>query len=195
MPRICAVHPTRAMPAGKAPHNKGVNMNTPRSPRVWRIHHVGYGKHVAFNEHKLDEHDAISQAMRLYPDAQIIVVEDTEPRFAFYSPIEEKATGGGYWSTQDGWADIESATWFTKEEIQRAPMSRGNDVRLIARTQHSSVPPAHIERIRAYFAQRIEDGAMQIDDIPRLIARYGCMEPGSFLAEMHERIEQSENEE
>jgi len=44
--------------------------------------------------------------------------ESRQAQFVIYSPSEMTASdGGGFWSNEDGWVDLGSATWYSKEEI------------------------------------------------------------------------------
>jgi hypothetical protein len=43
--------------------------------------------------------------------------------------------------------------------------------------------------IAAFMRQRMMDGDLSAEDIPRRLARYGLMAPGDFIDEMRERLE------
>lgn len=49
------------------------------------------------------------------------------------------------------------------------------------------------DELAAYFQSRIEDGDLDLEDIPRLMARYALMDPAEFVDEMHERMEMTED--
>lgn len=48
--------------------------------------------------------------------------------------------------------------------------------------------------ITMFLSRRIEDGNLSLEDIPKLMARYGMMEPKQFIDEMNERMNLSETD-
>lgn len=59
----------------------------------------------------------------------------------------------------------------------------------------SAVPPALSEEdLSKFMLKRIEDGQLELEDIPVRLARYGLMEPGAFVSEMRERMEMAAEE-
>ena len=50
-------------------------------------------------------------------------------------------------------------------------------------------PEADEDEIAGFMLQRIEDGDLDLEDIPVRLARYGLMDPADFINEMRERIE------
>ncbi len=55
-------------------------------------------------------------------------------------------------------------------------------------------PPLSEEDLAAFMLKRIEDGHLELGDIPVRLARYGLQEPGDFVSEMRERMVMSEDE-
>ncbi len=53
-------------------------------------------------------------------------------------------------------------------------------------------PETTEEEIAEFMLQRIEDGDLELGDIPSRLARYGIMCPASFVLEMRERMETTE---
>lgn len=45
--------------------------------------------------------------------------------------------------------------------------------------------------VAIYFRRRIEDGTLDVEDVPGLLARYGTMSPDEFIGEMEERMQLS----
>lgn len=54
--------------------------------------------------------------------------------------------------------------------------------------------PMGEDALTAFFAERIADGEWDTGDIPRRMARFGLMDPASFLLEMQERKEMRDEE-
>lgn len=52
--------------------------------------------------------------------------------------------------------------------------------------------PLSEEVLTSLMAQRIEDGQLALEDIPNRLAKFGLMEPHSFVSEMHERLQTAE---
>lgn len=50
------------------------------------------------------------------------------------------------------------------------------------------------DALRNYFTDRIEDGNLPLEDITRVMVRYGLMDPSAFCAEMAERMEGANEE-
>ncbi|MBY0466246.1 MAG: hypothetical protein K2W33_15015 [Burkholderiales bacterium] len=48
------------------------------------------------------------------------------------------------------------------------------------------------DELSELMADRFENGAFNLEDLPRRLARYGLMPPGSFLSEMDERMQELE---
>lgn len=53
--------------------------------------------------------------------------------------------------------------------------------------------PLSEDELADFMLQRIEDGRLDLEDIPVRLARYGLMEPTAFVAEMRERMELAED--
>lgn len=73
----------------------------------------------------------------------------------------------------------------TAAEVDRHSM----DVKV---TSWSGVPDLDQEQIADFIADRIENGAMNLENIPSEMARFGLMSPAEFVQEMDERMEQLE---
>lgn len=50
--------------------------------------------------------------------------------------------------------------------------------------------PLSEDDLASFMMDRIENGELDLSDIPTRLARYGLMEPGAFMTEMRERMEQ-----
>ncbi|MBH9724955.1 hypothetical protein JAO10_31975 [Burkholderia contaminans] len=50
------------------------------------------------------------------------------------------------------------------------------------------------DEIRDFLTDRIESGDMQLEDITKLMVRYGLMDPKAFQVEMCERMQNHRNE-
>lgn len=66
-------------------------------------------------------------------------------------------------------------------------------VHLIEQSNVDLDEPDH-DDIAAFISKRIEEGDLDLEDIPRLMASYGLMDPKQFIAEMKERIELSKQD-
>lgn len=68
--------------------------------------------------------DALQQWLENEPMPEVF--NPTEPRFVIYAPSE------GFWSNEEGWGDVKSATRFSETErqaIDHLPLAKGGDVR------------------------------------------------------------------
>jgi len=54
--------------------------------------------------------------------------------------------------------------------------------------------PLNEEALTNFMLQRIENGNLDLGDIPARLASYGLMEPQNFIAEMRERMENQEQD-
>lgn len=59
-------------------------------------------------------------------------------------------------------------------------------------TSWSGAPDLDRDQVADFLADRIENGAMHLENIPREMARFGLMSPVDFLQEMDERMEELE---
>ena len=59
----------------------------------------------------------------------------------------------------------------------------------------AEVPPALSEEdLSNFMLKQIENGQLELGDIPVRLARFGLMEPGAFVSEMRERMEMAAGE-
>ena len=77
----------------------------------------------------------------------------------------------------------------TTAEVERHAVK----VHLIEQSNVDLDEPDH-DDIAAFITKRIEDGDLDLEDIPRLMASYGLIDPKQFIAEMKERIELSKQD-
>ena len=76
-----------------------------------------------------DSDHASDQAKNSYPEDEVVSVELQE--YVIYSRSEAEASGdgAGFWSNEDGWGELESATLFTQSERNalQLPLTAGSD--------------------------------------------------------------------
>lgn len=70
-----------------------------------------------------------------------------------------------------------------------SPETLERAIRGAIRTARAAAAGPDEDTLTAFMSQRIENGDLAPDDIPRRLARYGMMDPAEFIGEMEERME------
>lgn len=114
------------------------------------------------------------------------IVDVTGPAWAISSVSNQEVTLSFAFSGSGVPADVLRAAL---ADVQDALSARGVKVLQVEPVTSDAGEPLTEDELADFMLERIESGSLRVEDIPLRLARYGLMEPSSFLAEMRERME------
>lgn len=139
--------------------------------------------------HAFTEAEAAEVGERLLGNENVkvqLIHDVTGPAWAVSSEAVHQVTVSFAFSSTGVPADVLRAAL---ADVQDALSARGVKVLQVEPVTSDAGEPLTEDELADFMLERIESGSLRVEDIPLRLARYGLMEPSSFLAEMRERME------